>query len=89
MARTFSIGLTGFHHCMAGTVEVLPAVFLKTGIEVGEFVRFLTWAALGNALGGVFFVALIKYSHVVRSGPDPEGKAPVRDGLKKQDRSDR
>jgi len=68
----FSIGLVGFHHCIAGTVEVLPAVFLGTGVRFTDFLRFLLWTTLGNALGGVFFVAVIKYSHVVRGGPDPE-----------------
>ncbi|MBW3661399.1 MAG: formate/nitrite transporter family protein [Gemmatimonadetes bacterium] len=59
-----SIGLANLHHSIAGTVEVLSGLF--SGPEIGplDFARFLLWTTIGNALGGVFFVALIKYAHV-------------------------
>ena len=65
-----SIGLAHLHHAIAGTVEVLAAVF--AGPEVGwtDFGRFLVWTTIGNAVGGVFFVALIKYGHVKQAGQD-------------------
>lgn len=67
-----SIGLGGLHHCIVGSVEVLSGVFAGQGIGLVDYGRFLLWATLGNAAGGVIFVALVKYGHAVRSGPDEE-----------------
>ncbi|MCZ7569557.1 MAG: formate/nitrite transporter family protein [Ardenticatenaceae bacterium] len=66
---TMSIGLSHLHHSIAGTVEVLAAVFSGQGVTLAEYGGFLLWATLGNAIGGIVFVALIKYSHVVRGAP--------------------
>lgn len=57
-----SIGLAGLHHSIVGSVEVLTGVFcgLTSWMEFG---RFLSGATLGNALGGVVFVAIVKYAH--------------------------
>ena len=63
---TASIGLAGFHHCIVGTVEVLGGVFSGGAVTLSEFGRFLTWATLGNAIGGVVFVAIVKYAHARR-----------------------
>lgn len=65
-----AIGFAHLHHSIAGTIEVLAAVFSGPEIGFGDFGRFLFWTTLGNALGGVFFVALIKYGHVKQSGPE-------------------
>ena len=69
---TGGIGFAHLHHSIAGTVEVLVGVFANQGVSMGDFVHFLVWTTLGNALGGVFFVALLKYSHVIRGGDEPE-----------------
>lgn len=61
---TFAIGLASFHHSIAGTVEVLMAVFAGAGPTLADYGRFILWAALGNALGGALFVALLKFGHV-------------------------
>jgi formate/nitrite transporter FocA (FNT family) len=71
---TSSIGLAHLHHSIVGTVEVLAAVFANQGITLGDFGHFLLWATLGNAAGGVIFVALIKYGHASRAG---EKASPV------------
>lgn len=65
-----SIGFAGFHHAIAGSVEVLFGVF-DGAVTMTAFVVFLIWATIGNALGGGVFVALLKYAHVVRSEPEP------------------
>jgi formate/nitrite transporter FocA (FNT family) len=60
---TTGIGLAHLHHSIVGTVEVLAAVFATQGVTLAEFGHFLLWATLGNAIGGLVFVALIKYGH--------------------------
>lgn len=64
---TFGMGLTGLHHCIVGTVEVLSGVFTSSALTVSDFAHFLLWTTLGNTVGGVALVALIKHSHAIRS----------------------
>ena len=60
-----SIGLVGLHHSIVGSVEVLCGVF--TGYASWtDFLHFLSAATLGNAIGGVVFVAIVKYAHATR-----------------------
>jgi formate/nitrite transporter FocA (FNT family) len=63
---TSVIGLCRLHHVVVGSVEVLAGLFAGPFVTPAEFGRFLVLATLGNALGGSFFVAFIKYSHAVR-----------------------
>jgi formate/nitrite transporter FocA (FNT family) len=60
----FVIGLVGLHHSIAGSIEVLMAMFAGVGPTVAEFGKFLLCAVVGNALGGSCFVALLKFGHV-------------------------
>jgi formate/nitrite transporter FocA (FNT family) len=71
---TTAIGLVGLHHSIVGTVEVLSAVFSGQGVTLMEFGYFLFWTTLGNAIGGLVFVALIKYGHASQEG---QSGAPV------------
>lgn len=64
-----TIGLLQLHHSILGTVEVAAAIFAGAGVSFADLGRFLFWSTLGNSAGGVFFVALIKYGHVVRGSP--------------------
>jgi len=68
-----AIGFAHLPHSIAGTVEVLAGLVVEPTITIGDFVRFLVAATFGNAVGGSVFVALLKYSHVVRDGGAPEG----------------
>jgi len=61
---TTAIGFVGLHHSITGSVEVLTAIFANQSISFGAYGHFLLWTTLGNTIGGVVFVALIKYSHV-------------------------
>lgn len=65
---TATIGFIGLHHAIVGTAEVLAGVFAGQGITLADFGHFLLWSTVGNSIGGVVFVAIIKYSHVIRSG---------------------
>lgn len=67
-----SIGFGKLHHCIVGSVEVLAGVFAGQGVSLGDYGHFLLWATLGNMIGGAIFVALVKYSHAVRSREEDE-----------------
>ncbi len=58
---TTAIGLAKLHHVVVGTVEVLAGAFSGQGITAAAFGRFLLWTTLGNIVGGVVFVAFLKY----------------------------
>ncbi|MEZ4733963.1 MAG: formate/nitrite transporter family protein [Caldilineaceae bacterium] len=64
---TVAVRFAHLHHSITGTVEVLAGLFAGQAVTWHDFGHFLLWATLGNAFGGIFFVAVIKYSHVVRS----------------------
>jgi formate/nitrite transporter FocA (FNT family) len=66
---TFVLGLLGLHHSVAGTMEVLAGVFVGEGAALGDFGRFIAVAALGNAIGGAFFVAALKFGHISSTDP--------------------
>lgn len=69
---TSAIGLCHLHHAIVGSVEVLTALFARHGVTAGNYGVFLACTTLGNIAGGVFFVALLKYSHVIRGGRERE-----------------
>ncbi len=73
-----SIGLAGLHHCIVGSVEVIAGLLADPTISVADYGHFLLWTTLGNAVGGVVFVALVKFGHAVRPGsePTPGGVVP-------------
>lgn len=70
-----SIGFLHLPHSIAGTVEVLAGVLATAELTSVDFLRFLATATIGNAIGGVVFVSLLKYGHVVRGGPPSERAA--------------
>ncbi len=67
---TTAIGLGHLHHSITGTVEVLAGLFANQGVLFSDFTHFLLWTTIGNSIGGVVFVALIKYGHVIRSNDE-------------------
>lgn len=69
---TSVIGFGPFHHALLGTTEVLSALFLGTGVTLGEFGYFLLWTTVGNAAGGTVFVALINYGQAIEAGEPGE-----------------
>jgi formate/nitrite transporter FocA (FNT family) len=64
LLTTFVIGAAGLHHSIAGSIEVLVAVFAGAGADWRDYLGFAPPAIVGNAVGGSVFVALLKYGHV-------------------------
>lgn len=63
---TATIGILHLPHSIAGNVEVLFGLLMSPAVTLLDYGAFLVLATLGNAVGGVFFVAILKYGHVVR-----------------------
>lgn len=62
---TFIIGIGGLHHSIVGSIEVFAG--LVSGDKVGwyDLFKFQIWSTLGNVIGGVIFVGLVKYGHTI------------------------
>jgi formate-nitrite transporter family protein len=61
---TFIIGLSGLHHCIVGSIEVFTGFLSSPEITLFHYIKFQVWASLGNVIGGTFFVAVLKFSHI-------------------------
>jgi len=64
---TFLISIAGLHHCIVGSIEVFMAFFAEANeMSWVQFLKFQVLATLGNIIGGVFLVAMVKYAHSKR-----------------------
>jgi formate-nitrite transporter family protein len=61
---TSVIGIGGLHHCIVGSIEMFAAVLTSPEVTMKEYLHVLSWTTLGNTIGGVVFVAFVKFSHV-------------------------
>jgi formate/nitrite transporter FocA (FNT family) len=67
-AITYVVGIAEFAHIIAGSVEVFYGMW--TGhIAWSEYPAFFVPTFLGNALGGVAFVALLAFAQIVSDRP--------------------
>jgi formate/nitrite transporter FocA (FNT family) len=63
---TYLVGLGGFAHVIAGSVEVLYAVVTTGAVTWSDYLcHFLLPALGGNIIGGVSLVALFNHAQVV------------------------
>jgi formate-nitrite transporter family protein len=61
---SYVIGIAGFPHIIAGSVEVLYLVF-ENGMSIGHFLGgYFVPVLLGNVVGGVSLVAALNYGQV-------------------------
>lgn len=67
---TYVVGIGGFAHCIAGSGEILTAVW-QSSVSVGAYARWLLYATLGNIVGGVLIVALLNYAQVMDEHQQP------------------
>ncbi|MAW95285.1 MULTISPECIES: formate/nitrite transporter family protein [unclassified Leeuwenhoekiella] len=58
---TATMAFTGLHHSIIGNIEVFSAFLAGPEVTFTDYLRFQSLALLGNAIGGAFFVALLKY----------------------------
>ena len=63
---TYVVGLGKFAHSIAGSAEVLTALFAGD-IDLGTSLSWHAAAVLGNVVGGVVIVALFNYGQVHRA----------------------
>lgn len=61
---TATIGMGGLHHCIVGSIEVFSGYLVSDEIGWPEYLKFQSAATLGNVIGGVVFVARLKFSHI-------------------------
>lgn len=58
---TTILAFIGLHHSIVGNIEVFSGLISSTKIGWSDYLSFQGIALLGNAIGGAFFVALLKY----------------------------
>lgn len=58
---TFVIALSGLHHSIVGSIEVFAGLLVSHQVSLLDYVTFESTALVGNAIGGVVFVAILKY----------------------------
>jgi formate/nitrite transporter FocA (FNT family) len=61
---TSVIGIGGLHHSIVGSVELFTACLTSQAVAWTDYLHVQVWSTLGNMIGGVVFVALLKFSHV-------------------------
>lgn len=66
---TAAIGIVGLPHCIVGNIECVAGLF-NGHINFEKYINFLWPATLGNIIGGVLFVAILKFNHAVLSGKE-------------------
>lgn len=57
---TGSIGFLGLHHSIVGNIEVFSALLYGDTVSLWRYLIFLAVVLVGNTVGGVVFVAVLK-----------------------------
>ncbi|WP_320158591.1 formate/nitrite transporter family protein [Psychrobacter sp. NZS113] len=57
---TGSIGFLGLHHSIVGNIEVFSALLYGNTVSLWRYLVFLAVVLVGNTVGGVVFVAVLK-----------------------------
>jgi len=55
------IGLGGLHHSIVGSTEMFAGLMVSDTITVSDYLVTQFWSTVGNIIGGVFFVSILKY----------------------------
>lgn len=71
---TGAIGVGPLHHVVLASTELLTALFAGAGTSWSRYLYVILWAAIGNAVGGAVFVALLNYGQTIgEEALDPSG----------------
>lgn len=60
---TATIGIGGLHHSIVGSIEVFSGLLVSPSVGLMDYIRVQWWMTLGNSVGGVVFVAILKFNH--------------------------
>ncbi|MGB3181761.1 MAG: formate/nitrite transporter family protein [Cyclobacteriaceae bacterium] len=60
---TSVIGFGNLHHSIVGSIEVFSGMIIDSSVTIPDYLQFQLFTTLGNIIGGVFFVAVLKYTH--------------------------
>lgn len=58
-------------HAVSGGTELFVVLFSAAGEPLGNVGRVLAWTTAGNAVGGVLFAVLIRWSVLIRGSEEP------------------
>lgn len=58
---TAVIGLGGLHHSIVGSTEAFAGLLSSDEISLSDYFVTQLWSTIGNIIGGVFFVSILKY----------------------------
>lgn len=58
---TSAIGIGSLHHCIVGSTEMFAGAIVSDEIGFMDYLSTQFWATLGNIIGGVFFVSVLKF----------------------------
>lgn len=58
---TSAIGIGSLHHCIVGSTEMFAGAIVSDKIGFMDYISTQFWATLGNIIGGVFFVSVLKF----------------------------
>ncbi|WP_421764520.1 formate/nitrite transporter family protein [Ekhidna sp.] len=61
---TFVIGLGSLHHSIVGSIEVFAGLITSPKITWTDYFHFQFYTTIGNIVGGVLFVSIIKYASI-------------------------
>ncbi|MGB3145719.1 MAG: formate/nitrite transporter family protein [Maribacter sp.] len=67
---TFIIALAGLHHSIVGSIEVFAGLLISDSVSFVDYLTFQSTALVGNAVGGVVFVAILKYGAFLANNSD-------------------
>ena len=67
---TFIIAVAGLHHSIVGNIEIFAGYLTSDKISLVDYLTFQSTSLIGNAFGGVVFVAILKYGAFLASKGD-------------------
>lgn len=83
---TGTIGFLGLHHSIVGNVEVFSGLIYGHSISVANYLIFLVLVLLGNTVGGVVFVAILKNRTFLYDIEKIKAEMPKTEFMKRQNR---